>query len=135
MTNSIDILMRSSMMTAEQIASLQPALCTLIQRFRPHFNRPATFEHFQCYLLGLMADLKRKSIEPIALAAGTAVRSLQEFLAFFVWDHQRVNDQLQRMVANEHVGSEGGGIGVLDASGHAKSGDNTAVKRARSITV
>ena len=112
-------------MTAEQIASLQPALCTLIQRFRPHFNRPATFEHFQCYLLGLMADLKRKSIEPIALAAGTAVRSLQEFLAFFVWDHQRVNDQLQRMVANEHGGCEGGGIGVLDASGHAKSGDKT----------
>ena len=70
-----------------------------------------------------MADLKRKSIEPIALAAGTAVRSLQEFLAFFVWDHQRANDQLQRMVANEHGGCEGGGIGVLDASGHAKSGD------------
>ena len=100
-------------MTAEQIASLGPALAALIQRFRPHFNRQATFEHFQRYLLGLMADLKRKSIEPIALAAGTAVRSLQEFLAFFVWDHQRVNDQLQRMVANEH-----GGCGLLGGWGH-----------------
>ncbi len=112
-------------MTVEQIASLQPALSALIQRFRPHFNRQATFNYFQYYLLGLMADLKRKSIEPIALAAGTAVRSLQEFLAFFVWDHQRVNDELQRMVANEHSGASGGGIGVLDASGHAKSGDKT----------
>ena len=61
------------------------------------------------------------------MAAGTAVRSLQEFLAFFVWDHQRINDELQRMVANEHGGggSGSGGIGVLDASGHPKSGDKT----------
>ena len=65
MTNFTDILIRSSMMTAEQIASLRPALCALILRFRPHFNRQATFEHFQCYLVGLMADLKRKSIEQI----------------------------------------------------------------------
>ena len=129
-------------MTAEQIASLQSALCTLIQRFRPHFNRQATFEHFQCYLLGLMADLKRKSIEPIALAAGTAVRSLQEFLAFFVWDHQRVNDQLQRMVANEHGGCEGGALVCLMRRGMPRAGTrrpvcsgNTVVKRARSITV
>ena len=81
-------------MTAEQIASLQPALLALVGRLRPYFNRQATFEHFQRYLLGLMADLKRKSIEPIALAAGVAVRTLQEFLAFFVWDHDRVNDEL-----------------------------------------
>ena len=113
-------------MTAQQIASLQPALAALIRRFRPYFNRQATFEHFQCYLLGLLADLKRKSIEPIALSAGVAVRSLQEFLAFFKWDHQRVNDELQRLVANEHGGASAvGGIGVLDASAHPKSGGKT----------
>ena len=112
-------------MTAEQIASLQPALSALIRRFRPFFNRQATFDYFQCYLLGLMANLKRKSVEPIALAAGTAVRSLQEFLAFFVWDHDRVNDELQRMVANAHGAGSGGGIGVLDASAHVKCGSKT----------
>ena len=111
-------------MTAEQIASLQRALVALIRRFRPHFNRQATFDHFQRYLLGLMTDLKRKSIEPIALAAGVAVRSLQEFLTFFVWDHDKVDAQLHRMVANAHGGSlSAGGIGVLDASAHPKSGD------------
>jgi hypothetical protein len=31
-----------------------------------------------------MADLKRKSIEPIALAADSPVRTLQEFLSFFI---------------------------------------------------
>ena len=82
-------------MTANQIRSLQPALAALLTRFRRCFKTDRTFDHWQRYLLGLMADLKRKSIEPIALAAGVAVRTLQEFLAFLAWDHQRVNEQLQ----------------------------------------
>jgi SRSO17 transposase len=112
-----------STMTADQIRSLQPALAALLKRFRPFFNREATYEHWQRYLLGLMTDLKRKSIEPIALAAGVAVRTLQEFLAFFVWDEQRVSNKLQQIVSDEH-GCEGA-IGVIDASGHAKQGDKT----------
>ena len=47
-------------------------------------GREAVFEHWQRCLLGLMADLKRESISPTALAAGVAVQTLQEFLAFFV---------------------------------------------------
>ena len=110
-------------MTADQIRSLQPALAALLKRFRPFFNRQATFEHWQRYLLGLMADLKRKSIEPIALGAGVAVRTLQEFLAFFVWDERRVSDKLQQIVQDEYGCA--GAIGVIDASGHAKQGDKT----------
>jgi len=110
-------------MTADQIRSLQPALAALLQRFRPCFRRVNTFAHWERYLLGLIADLKRKSIEPIALAAGVAVRTLQEFLAFFVWDHGRVNDMLQHLVMDEHGSEEA--IGVIDASAHAKQGDKT----------
>ncbi|HSW45958.1 MAG TPA: IS701 family transposase [Phycisphaerae bacterium] len=110
-------------MTADQIRSLQPALAALLLRFRGCFQTERTFGHWQRYLLGLMADLKRKSIEPIALAAGVAVRTLQEFLAFFAWDHERVDQQLQRLVMDEH-GCEAG-IGVLDASGHVKQGNKT----------
>jgi SRSO17 transposase len=115
-------------MTADQLRSLQPALAALLSRFRGCFQTQKTFGHWEKYLLGLMADLKRKSIEPIALAAGVAVRTLQEFLAFFAWDHERVNAQLQRMVMDEH-GCETA-IGVIDGSGHAKQGDKTpGVKR------
>ncbi len=78
----LDIRSGDRKMTADQIRSLQPALAALLERFRPCFKREPTFGHWQCYLLGLMADLKRKSIEPIALAAGRAVRTLQEFLAY-----------------------------------------------------
>jgi len=110
-------------MTFEQIASLQPALAARLQTFRHCFKRDRTFGYWQTYILGLMSDVKRKSVEPIALAADVPVRTLQEFLAFFQWDHERANDALQRLVAEEH-GSDGA-IGVFDASAHAKRGDKT----------
>ena len=115
-------------MTADQIRSLQPALAALLGNFREFFNREATFAHWERYLTGLMTDLKRKSVEPIALASGVAVRTLQEFLAFFVWDHERIDDRLQQMVMDDHASEEA--IGVIDGSGHAKQGSKTpGVKR------
>lgn len=110
-------------MDADQIRSLQPATAAFLQMFRNYFGRQATFNYFQLYVVGLMANFKRKSIEPIALMAGVAVRSLQEFLAFFKWDHDRVWRHLRQQVMDEH-GSDGA-IGVIDASSHPKSGDKT----------
>ena len=109
-------------MDAKQLQSLQPALEEWLKRFEPCFKRRATFGHFVFYLLGLMADLKRKSIEPIALACGIAVRTLQEFLSFYVWDHDRLNRMLTDHVANR---SPRPGIGVIDATGHPKRGEKT----------
>src|SRR4030042_22419 len=110
-------------MTSEQIASLQPALAKLLERFRSCFERGKTFGYLEKYILGLLSDVKRKSIEPMALAAGVAVRTLQEFLAFFRWNEERAGQQLIRLVASEHSSREA--IGVLDASGHCKQGDKT----------
>jgi len=116
------------MMTADQIRSLQPGLAALLALFRPCFKRGSSFAHWERYIVGLITDLKRKSIEPIALGAGVAVRTLQEFLAFFVWDHRRVDTLLRQLVMDRH-GSEQA-IGVIDASGHPKQGDKTpGVKR------
>jgi SRSO17 transposase len=109
-------------MDAAQLQSLQPALETWLERFGPCFKREGTFRHFVFYVLGLMANLKRKSIEPIALACGIAVRTLQEFLAFYVWDHTRLDRMLVNHVANR---CPRGGIGVIDATGHPKRGDQT----------
>jgi len=110
-------------MDADQIRSLRPAMAAFALDFRDCFKREATFEHFQRYLLGLQTELNRKSIEPIALAAGVAVRTLQEFLQFFKWDHAQVNARMQQRVMDYH-GSEQA-IGVLDPSAHAKRGDKT----------
>lgn len=115
-------------MTVDQMRSLQPALAALLGRFRGCFRTAPTFAHLEHYVLGLMSDLKRKSIEPIALAAGAAVRTLQEFLAFLAWDDERAGDVLQRRAADEHHSPKA--IGVIDASGHFKQGQKTpGVKR------
>jgi SRSO17 transposase len=116
-------------MDADQIRSLRPALLSFVERFRPCFRKEVTFEHFGCYLLGLMADLRRKSVEPIALAACVPVRTLQEFLSLFAWDHARMDRMLLHRVADRArpvgggAGGGSGGIGVIDATGHPKRGE------------
>jgi SRSO17 transposase len=110
-------------MNAEQIASLRPALAALLGRFRDCFRRTKTLGYLEKYILGLMTDLPRKSVEPIALAAGVPVRTLQEFLADFRWDHERAEAVLHRRVTDRHA--HGHALGILDASGHPKQGDKT----------
>jgi SRSO17 transposase len=110
-------------MTGEQIESLLPALEAFVSRFGKGFRSCCTFKHLQRYLVGLMSDLKRKSVEPIALASGTAVRSLQEFLSHLGWRHEWVGAELMRQVADRHGSAHA--VGVLDDSGHPKQGDKT----------
>src|SRR5664280_2743556 len=110
-------------MTAEQIASVEPALRELLQKFEKCFEDRRTRGHWLKYLLGLLADLPRKSIEPVALAAGVPVRTLQEFLSQHRWDHERAEALVQRLVADEHAAAEA--IGVIDSCGHPKQGDKT----------
>ena len=109
-------------MDAVQLQSLRPALTGWVGSFEPCFRKAVTFDHFQSYLVGLLADLRRKSIEPIALASGTPVRTMQEFLSMFAWDHARMNRLLLHRVADRFPA---GGIGVIDATGHPKRGDKT----------
>ena len=110
-------------MTADQIRSLQPALVALLEAFRGCFLCEPTFGHLEHYILGLLSDLKRKSVEPIALAAGVPVRTLQEFLSQLNWDHRRCNAALQRRVMDGHASE--GSVGIIDGCGHAKRGDKT----------
>ncbi len=91
-------------MTADQIRSLQPELAALLETFRPYLGFASNVGHLLAYVCGLLADLKRKSIEPIALAAGAAVRTLQEFLSSLDWDHEAANDHLHRVVMDRHAG-------------------------------
>lgn len=109
-------------MDALQIQSLKPALESWVAKFELCFKRDVTFEYFQIYVLGLLAELKRKSIEPIALASATPVRTMQEFLSMFRWDERRMDRLLMLHVANR---CPSGGIGVIDASGHPKRGEKT----------
>jgi SRSO17 transposase len=119
-------------MTAEQIAGLGPAFTSYLQAVRHCFQTVNTFGHLAAYCRGLLSDLPRKSVEPIALAAGAAVRTLQEFLTHHRWDHHRMRDELQRRVAREHLPAPGetpadpvGTVGWIDETSVAKKGDKT----------
>lgn len=109
-------------MNSEQLASLEPALRRTTEPFRKCFHEP-TFKHFLTYMLGLIEDLPRKNVETIAISAGVAVRTLQEFLSQLKWDHDRLHDLYQHLVADDHNCPDA--IGVIDSSGHPKQGDKT----------
>src|SRR2546423_861554 len=87
-------------MTGAQNGSLRPALEGHLERFRPCFKRVETFDHLGQYVAGLMSDVGRKSVEPIALGAGVPARTLQEFLSLLSWDHDRAESTLHRLVAD-----------------------------------
>lgn len=119
-------------MTDEQVAALGPAFTRYLGGFRSCFVTKNTVAHLNTYCRGLLSDLPRKSVEPIALAGGAAVRTLQEFLTHHVWDEQRMRDQMQQRIAREHLpppdGKPAGGIGVvgwIDETSVAKKGDKT----------
>src|SRR3954454_17572632 len=86
-------------MTDQEIADLGPAFGRYLARFRECFLQKRTAGHFDNYCRGLLSDLPRKSVEPIALACGTAVRTLQEFLTTAAWDFGAVRDLHQERVA------------------------------------
>jgi SRSO17 transposase len=115
-------------MTDPDIARLGPAFASFLRRFRPCFLQGRTAAHFDSFCRGLLSDLPRKSVEPIALACGAAARTLQEFLATAAWDHGRVRDLLQRHLADvlaDLPADSLGTVGVIDETSCLKQGDQT----------
>lgn len=110
-------------MTTDEIRALEPNARRRLQRFADCFKRAQVFDYFVNYSLGLLAHFDRKSIEPIALWIGAAVRTLQLFLSQFAWDHARIESRLRRAIMDEH--GDDNAIGVIDGSAHAKQGDKT----------
>jgi SRSO17 transposase len=115
-------------MTDQEIAGLGSAFAGYLSRYRDCFLQKRTSGHFDNYCRGLLSDLPRKSVEPIALACGTAVRTLQEFLVTASWDHERARETLHRRAA-EVLGAlpddPPGNVGVIDETSCAKKGDQT----------
>jgi SRSO17 transposase len=115
-------------MTEAQIRDLGPAFAGYLARYRPHLGREPNAGHFADYCRGLLTDLPRKSVEPIALACGTAVRTLQAFLKTCPWDHSAVRDHLHRHLADALADQPDDGcgtIGIVDETSVVKQGDQT----------
>src|SRR5512135_2443958 len=117
-----------TIMDLRQIRRLKPKLTQFLRRFDDCFPRKDTRAHLPVYITGQLSDLPQKSVEPIALEADVAPRTLQEFLSQHHWDHDRMRDRLQEIVRDEHAGPHA--IGILDETSDVKKGDKTpGVKR------
>lgn len=116
-------------MTDEEVARVGSAFGSYLGLYRGCFLQERTAAHFDNYCRGLLSDLPRKSVEPIALACGTAVRTLQEFLATADWDHDLARDALQRRLAGLIAAlpdDDGlGTVGVIDETSAVKKGHKT----------
>src|SRR5579864_6809636 len=104
-------------MTPEQLLALGTAFAAYLRIFEDCIAYQPTVLHLHAYCRGLLSALPRKSIEPMALACGTAVRTLQEFLRDHVWDQFRMRDRLQQRLSEQPAltaADELGPIGVID---------------------
>ena len=110
-------------MDADQIRKLKPELTRYLKQFDDCFARRDTRAHFPVYVEGQLSDLPAKSCEPMALAAGVAPRTLQEFLAHYAWDENRMRDKLQEIVIRQYAGPNS--IGIIDETSDVKKGDKT----------
>jgi SRSO17 transposase len=111
-------------MDANQLRRLKPKLSQFLQRFDDCFQRRDTRAHLATYIRGQLSDLPEKSVEPIAIKAGVAPRTLQEFLSQLQWDHERMGDRLQEIVRTEHDSGRHR-IGIIDETSFVKKGDKT----------
>jgi SRSO17 transposase len=110
-------------MDAQQIRLLEPKLADFLEHFAECFARRDTREHLTTYVRGQLSDLPQKSVEPIALAAGVAPRTLQEFLSQLSWDHDKMRDRVQQLVVAQHAGAHR--IGIFDETSDPKKGVKT----------
>jgi SRSO17 transposase len=123
-------------MTGDEVRAAARRVVEWHGRFVRLFGRRESREHSLVYLKGLLSNLERKSVEPIALrfaqgsegdaAAQKEVVALQGFLTNSPWEAGDVFAEIQAVFAEEFVPSTSqwsiGTVGVVDESGFVKAG-------------
>jgi SRSO17 transposase len=110
-------------MDADEIEALGPALDAYLSEFDDCFGRVEPRAHLRTYVAGQLSGLPRKSVEPIALAAGVPPRTLQQFLSDAKWQQGMMRDRLQQLVARDHADPLA--VGLIDETSAPKKGDQT----------
>jgi SRSO17 transposase len=96
-----------------------------IGRYTPHLGRSENKTHFMTMVQGLMSDIKRKCIEPIAIAfeGKENVRNLTNFMSRGKWEDDEVKAEYQTELS-EILSHEEGMI-TGDNTGFPKKGKNS----------
>jgi SRSO17 transposase len=119
-------------MTTNELRAASAQLVTLHARFARLFGRTEARTHSLQYLRGLLSPLRRKSVEPLALAltedGDAPVVPLQRFLSRAPWQARAVQEEIQAVFAAELVPATTwplGTVGVLDATDFVKQGQHS----------
>ena len=109
------------------LEGIAEALVTYHALFQDLFQRREQREWSEFYLRGQVADLERKTVEPMVLALRgpdlAAVRAGQQFLGAGAWEDAPILARHQRLVA-EGLG-EPDGVVIFDGSGFPKQGTHS----------
>jgi SRSO17 transposase len=112
--------------TTEYITDMNSMLIDYTEEYTSCFKRSESQENMLVMLKGLMSDLTRKSIEPIAMAyKGVAgVRAVQLFMQKSKWNEDQMfkiyHDSLSALISDE------GGMITVDGTDFPKKGNDSA---------
>jgi SRSO17 transposase len=106
------------------VEALVADLAAYVDHFLSAFPRKDQASWAHRYLLGLLSDQPRKSIEPIALAHGFPIRSMQAFIAESPWQTTPLVQRHQLLLA-QTLGEDDAVI-LVDESGMPKQGQHSA---------
>ena len=116
------------LVSVQQIIPCLENLRRFAQRYMPFLGRREHHGHALTYLEGLVSDLPRRTIEPIAVEHDQDERGLQRFVGQGAFDDDVLIAELQR-----HVGEEIGdpaGVMILDGTCFEKKGtESVGVQR------
>jgi len=94
------------------------------QWYQPIFPEVRSFEAFKNLHIGMLADIKRKSLPAIARVAGLAQeQSLHHFLTVSPWQVEQLREQRLKLILQVLEGREI--ILIIDETGDRKKGNDT----------
>ena len=116
--------MENSTVTVETAKGIRRNLDRFLKQFDDCIGTRPSRAHLRTCVGGQLGNLPRKSIEPIALEANVAPRTLQEFLGLHRWDHAAMGRRVQQVVMRDHADENA--IALIDETSVAKKGVKTA---------
>ena len=110
----------------ESVSGLPEKFSAHMDYYSPSFSRSAQQQNAEVYVKGLLSDLDRKSVEPIALLHGDEkmVRTMQQFLKDSPWDDKKMKGLYQSRVVGTYADPEG--MLTVDGSDFPKKGSSSA---------
>lgn len=107
------------------VDALADELLAYHAHFAPLFQRSEQRTWALTYLQGQLADLERKSIEPMALAHPDGnVQAMQQFISLGAWDDAAVLHTHQQLVADT-LGDAASGVLIIDGCDFPKQGSHS----------